>query len=47
MIAKILELLVILANLIKDLKPSLFEKKEKAKKEADEEGQSFFDKRNM
>lgn len=44
---KLLEFLNSLIALIKSLKPSAFQKKEEAKKDADSEGQSFWEKRNL
>jgi len=47
MFANILEILKRLLSLVYDLKPTPFEKKEEAKKDADNEQQSFWDKRNL
>lgn len=44
---KLLEFLNSLIAFIKAMKPSAFEKKEEAKKNADSEGQSFWDDRNV
>lgn len=47
MILQILAFLERVLVLIKELSPSAFQKKEAAKKDADKEGQSFWEDRNL
>jgi len=47
MFATILEIVKKLLALVYDLKPTAFESKEKAKKEADDQQQSFWDDRSL
>jgi len=47
MFATILEIVKKLLSLIQELRPTAFEKKEEAKKEADDQQQKFWDDRSL